>query len=88
MLLTEPEIQQVLEQVQAAFPNLTDWEYNNEKNDEYFGFSVWGQFLINSELLYQIIKTIQDKGFQPILQVFTCISVSCLFVCNAPFFLA
>lgn len=29
MLLTEPEIQQVLEQVQAAFPNLTDWEYNN-----------------------------------------------------------
>lgn len=49
MLLTEPEIKQVLEQVQAAFPNLTDWEYNNEKNEEYFGFSIWGQFLINSE---------------------------------------
>jgi hypothetical protein len=29
MLLTEPEIQQVLNQVRAAFPNLTDWEYNN-----------------------------------------------------------
>ena len=29
MLLTKPEIQQVLEQVKAAFPNLTDWEYNN-----------------------------------------------------------
>ena len=49
MLLTEPEIQQVLEQVKAAFPNLTDWEYNNEKNEEYFGFSIWGQFVINSE---------------------------------------
>jgi hypothetical protein len=51
MLLTEPEIQQVLEQVQAAFPNFTDWEYNNEKNGEYFGFSVWGEFVFNSEEL-------------------------------------
>ena len=51
MLLTEPEIQQVLEQVKAAFPNLTDWEYNNEKNDEYFGFSVWGHFVNNPEQL-------------------------------------
>lgn len=51
MLLTEPEIQQVLEQVQAAFPNLTNWEYNNEKNDEYFGFSIWGEFVSNPEEL-------------------------------------
>jgi hypothetical protein len=51
MLLTEPEIQQVLEQVKTAFPRLTDWEYNNKKNDEYFGFSVWGKFVINSEKL-------------------------------------
>jgi hypothetical protein len=51
MLLTEPEIQQVLEQVQAAFPNFTDWEYNNEKNDEYFGFSVWGEYVANPEEL-------------------------------------
>jgi len=28
-------------------------------------------------LLYQIIKTIQDKGFQTILQVFTRISAQC-----------
>jgi len=49
MLLTEPEIQRVLEQVKTAFPNLTDWEYNNEKNQEYFGFSVWGKFVIKSE---------------------------------------
>jgi len=51
MLLTEPEIQQVLEQVQAAFPNLTHWEYNNEKNGEYFGFSVWGEFVFEPEEL-------------------------------------
>lgn len=49
MLLTQSEIQQVLEQVQAAFPNFTDWEYNNEKNDEYFGFSVWGKYVSNPE---------------------------------------
>lgn len=51
MLLTEPEIQQVLDQVKAAFPNLTGWEYNNEKNGEYFGFSVWGEFVIQPEEL-------------------------------------
>lgn len=51
MILTESEIQQVLEQVKAAFPNLTDWEHNNEKNEEYFGFSVWGHFVNNPEEL-------------------------------------
>lgn len=67
MLLTEPEIQQVLEQVQAAFPNLTDWEYNNEKNDEYFGFSVWGQLIVNPEELimprrfFITLDTYEDK---------------------------
>jgi hypothetical protein len=57
MILTESEIQQVLEQVKNAFPNLTDWEYNNEKNDEYFGFSIWGQLVVNSEEL------IMPRGF-------------------------
>jgi hypothetical protein len=51
MLLTEPEIQQVLNQAKAAFPNLTDWEYNNETNGEYFGFSMWGEFVLNPEEL-------------------------------------
>jgi len=45
-ILTEPEIQQVLEQVKTAFPFFTNWEYNNEKNEEYFGFSVWGELVI------------------------------------------
>ncbi|MBG1267354.1 hypothetical protein [Nostoc sp. WHI] len=51
MLLTEPEIQQVLDKAKAAFPNLNDWEYNNEKNGEYFGFSMWGEFVLNPEEL-------------------------------------
>lgn len=51
LLLTEPEIQHVLEQVKTAFPSFSDWEYNNEKNAEYFGFSVWGEFVVNPEEL-------------------------------------
>jgi len=51
MLLTELEIQQVLEQAKVAFPNFTDWEYNNEINQEYFGFSLWGQFVLDPEEL-------------------------------------
>ncbi len=47
MLLTEPEIQQVIEQAKTTFPNFTDWEYNNEKNEGYSGFSLWGQFVLN-----------------------------------------
>lgn len=46
MLLNESEIQAVLAKVQTAFPYLTDWEWNNEKNSEYFGFSVWGKWVL------------------------------------------
>jgi len=49
LLLTEPEIQQVIEQAKTTFPNFTDWEYNNKKNESYFGFSLWGQFALNRE---------------------------------------
>ncbi|WP_245911998.1 hypothetical protein [Brunnivagina elsteri] len=48
-LLTESDIQQVMERVKIAFPFFTDWEYNNKKNEEYFGFSVWGELVINPE---------------------------------------
>ncbi|MHC5830409.1 MAG: hypothetical protein ACYT04_84340, partial [Nostoc sp.] len=51
MLLKEPEIQHVLDQAKAAFPNLIDWENNSEKNGEYFGFSMWGEFVLNAEEL-------------------------------------
>ena len=44
MLLTENEIQESVEQAQAAFPKFHNWQYNNEKDREYSGFSLWGQF--------------------------------------------
>ena len=44
MLLTESEIQASVEQAQTAFPKFHDWQYNNEKDAEYTGFSLWGQF--------------------------------------------
>lgn len=74
MLLTEPEIQQVLEQVKVAFPNLTDWEYNNEKNEEYYvGFSVWGHFVNNPEELmprrfFITLDTYESKAVNSPLQ--------------------
>lgn len=49
MLLTEPEIQQSIEQAKTAFPHFTNWKYNNEVDGEYFGFSLWGEFALNPE---------------------------------------
>ncbi len=51
MLLTEFEIQQVMAQVKTAFPFFTEWEYSNEENEDYPGFSVWGKFVTNAEEL-------------------------------------
>ena len=49
MLLEEDEVQKVLEQVEAAFPSFHDWRYINEKHNDYFGFAVWGRFVMNNE---------------------------------------
>lgn len=49
MLLTEHEVQKAIEQAKTVFPNFTDWKYNNERNKKYFGFSLWGQFILNLE---------------------------------------
>jgi hypothetical protein len=66
MLLTETQIQQAIEQAKAAFPNLTNWEYNNEKNEEYFGFSLWGELVLNPEEMsprrfFVTLDTYEDK---------------------------
>ncbi len=45
MLLTEPEIRRSMIRVAAAFPCFRDWEYNNEINDSYSGFALWGEFV-------------------------------------------
>lgn len=47
MLLTELEVQYVLETAGVAFPNFSNWDYVNEVNQDYFGFSAWGQFILD-----------------------------------------
>ncbi|HAC65749.1 MAG TPA: hypothetical protein DCF68_20020, partial [Cyanothece sp. UBA12306] len=49
MILTDTQIEQVIKQAKNSFPNFTDWEYNNEENSEYFGFSLWGKFVLDPE---------------------------------------
>jgi hypothetical protein len=49
MLLTEMEVQQILEQVKTAFPKFSTWEYNNEPDREYTGFTIWGEFCLELE---------------------------------------
>ena len=43
MLLTENEVQASIEQARTAFPRFDSWQYNNEENVEYTGFSLWGE---------------------------------------------
>ena len=45
MLLTESEIRRSLDRAGAAFPCFLDWEYSNEINESYSGFSLWGEFV-------------------------------------------
>jgi len=45
LLLTQLELEHVLRQVQTAFPNLVDWEYNNKVDADYCGFTIWGCFV-------------------------------------------
>jgi hypothetical protein len=44
MALSESDIRRSLECARAAFPYFTDWEYHNEINEWYSGFSLWGEF--------------------------------------------
>jgi hypothetical protein len=45
VLLTEPEIRRVTECVKAAFPRFPDWDYQNEIDESYAGFSLWGEYV-------------------------------------------
>ena len=55
MFLPEAEIQPTIDKVKAAFPGFTDWEFNNEKNDFYHSFSVWGEFVFDDSTMPRII---------------------------------
>ncbi len=45
MLLTESEIQRSQKCVQASFPRFSHWDHNNEIDESYSGFSLWGEFV-------------------------------------------
>jgi hypothetical protein len=45
VLLTESEFRRSLERAKAAFPRLSDWDHNNEINESYSGFALWGEFV-------------------------------------------
>ncbi|AGY56553.1 hypothetical protein [Gloeobacter kilaueensis] len=49
MLLTENEINAAIETVKAAFPNLSNWQYQNTVSSECPGFSLWGQFVLKPD---------------------------------------
>ncbi|MDM8550083.1 hypothetical protein QUF72_08405 [Desulfobacterales bacterium HSG2] len=42
--MTQHEIQQATEKAKAAFPKFADWEYDNGADEDFFGFSLWGEF--------------------------------------------
>jgi hypothetical protein len=45
VILDEAEIRQSLARVTAAFPGFREWQHNNEVNEEYSGFALWGEFI-------------------------------------------
>ena len=49
MLLDEIEIRRSLEQAKAAFPRFANWKYNNEANESYSGFALWGEFIVDPD---------------------------------------
>jgi hypothetical protein len=51
MILSETEIQNALTQSQAAFPAFSEWAYHNAKDEDYFGFSLWGSFRPDPDVL-------------------------------------
>ena len=49
MLLEEQDVRKVLEQAKAAFPNFGEWQFINKKHPDYFGFSLWGEFVMEKD---------------------------------------
>lgn len=43
MILSAPEIRSSLDLATAAFPRFSDWEHDNEVNESYSGFALWGE---------------------------------------------
>jgi hypothetical protein len=45
VILTESETRRSLKLARAAFPRFSGWDHNNEVNESYSGFSLWGEFV-------------------------------------------
>ncbi len=75
MLLPQPELERVLSQVRTAFPNLVDWEYSNEAESDYFGFTVWGCLVLrddNDDLLarrFYVTFDLSEEHWQGVLTI-------------------
>jgi len=51
MMLSDAEVQHALDQAQAAFTAFSEWTYHNVKDEDYFGFALWGSFRPDPEVL-------------------------------------
>ena len=51
MLLDEVEVRRSLEQAKAAFPRFANWKHNNEVNESYSGFALWGEFILDPDYM-------------------------------------
>ncbi|MBC7881031.1 MAG: hypothetical protein H7Y37_06810 [Anaerolineae bacterium] len=47
MLLTENQVQEIMEKAKTAFPRFSDWDCMNEPDSEYTGFTLWGKFILD-----------------------------------------
>ncbi len=64
MFLTNNELQQAIETVKTAFPYFSDWQYINEPDSDYLGFTMWGKFVINSDEIMSRIFFITFNKYQ------------------------
>jgi hypothetical protein len=44
MFPPETEVRRCIDLVEAAFPRFDDWQSVNEKDPDYSGFTLWGEF--------------------------------------------
>jgi hypothetical protein len=49
MLLPEIQVQEIMEKAKTDFPSFSEWEYNNELDKDYWGFTIWGQYALDLE---------------------------------------
>jgi hypothetical protein len=64
MILDSDSIEAALTQAREAFPLLGDWEFTNIKDSNYFGFSMWGRFVLDRKGLQRRVFFITLDTFE------------------------